>query len=1262
MHILTGRQIGLETDGEAVDLGQSPGDIVVLSAADTEIAGLAAARATIGDAFPTTRLANWMALAHPYSIDLYSENILAQARLIVIRLLGGPAYWQYGVDEARRIARANGIALAILPGDGKWDDSYFGLGTVPGDTARRLWSYLAEGGAANYRNFLACAASIIGAGDEPPPAIAVPTCGQYDHPEGGGKTNPPSGQPVVAISFYRALFQSGQTAAIDALCVALAARGLTPLPIFVSSLKSANDAVHVRDLFAKHQPALVLNATAFAIGSANNPGGSTPLDEGRRPVLQITFSGTSRDAWLESTRGLSARDLTMNVVMPELDGRLITRAVSFKEPGALDPLTECQPVRQVPDENRIAFVADLARRWVTLGTTSATDKRVAILLSNYPNKNGRIGNGVGLDAPVSTINVLSSMRSAGYRITGAPQTSGDLMALLLAGPTNAVDSRRISSCQLSLDAYRTQFANLPETVRKLVSGRWGEPAGDPFVANDTFHLPAHRFGNVVIAIQPARGYNIDPKTSYHDPDLPPPHGYLAFYMWLREQFATDALIHMGKHGNLEWLPGKALALSQDCFPDAVLGPMPVIYPFIVNDPGEGAQAKRRIAATIVDHLMPPLARAESYGPAAALETLIDEYAAARAGDPRRAEPIAARILDLSRAHGFDADIGIQPGIAIDDALARLDEHICDLKELQIRDGLHILGSGPQGDQRAETLVALTRIPRGSGSADASLLRALANDLGLGDFDPLDCRFSKEWTGPRPQVMADLSEDPWRTCGDTVERLEFFAFDLTASGTCPPSMPATEAVLQVIRNEIAPALDGSGEREIDAVLSALAGGFVKPGPSGAPSRGRPDCLPTGRNFFSVDVRSVPTQAAWDLGWRSAAQLVERYTQDEGEWPKAMALTAWGTSNMRTGGDDIAQALALVGARPVWEPTSGRVTGIEVIPLSELGRPRIDITLRISGFFRDAFPDQIALFHTAVLAVAERDEPDDANPIAARIRTETSALIASGLTESEAANAAAFRIFGARPGAYGAGLQALIDEGIWATRGDLAEAFLEWSAYAYGGGAEGVGAASELKSRLSNVDAVVQNQDNREHDILDSDDYYQFEGGLAAAVETVKGSAPRIFHNDHSRPERPVIRGLDEEIARVVRGRAANPKWIAGQMRHGYKGAFEMAATVDYLFAFAATTNCVRHHHFDQLYDAYYADEAVRAFIAEHNPPALREIAARFCEAVDRGLWAPRQNSAYDRLRQSANIEPLEAAPARDKTGQPAPRQSTGGELA
>jgi len=1231
LHILTGQTRGLEAADEAVDLQQSPGEIVILTAADTEIAGLAAACRQLPEGFPSVRLANWMALTHPFSVDLYAENVLCGARLIVLRLLGGASYWRYGVEEVLRLARGRGVPVALLAGDANWDAELAGQGTLPPEEAEILFGYLAEGGAVNLKNGLRYCAHLIGRDGHPPLAEHLPTAGLYDW---CAKADPETDKPCMAIVFYRALVQSGQTEPVDALCRALADRGLRPLPIFVSSLKSAADAAFLSQQFDDAGPDLVLNATAFALSKAGSAFAGTVLDDCRRPVLQVTFAGVGEEQWAQSSRGLSPKDLTMNVVLPELDGRIITRAVSFKEEGAWDARTECRPVRFRAKADRIQFVADLARSWIGLSRKDNADKHVAIVLSNYPNRDGRIANGVGLDAPASTVELLKAMEDAGYAIAGAPDSSDDLMTCLLAGRTNSGQSSEpvAEDHTLDLDAYRETFDRLPQSVRAEIEERWGDPEDDPFYTNGRFEISVRQYGNVVVGVQPARGYNIDPKATYHDPALVPPHGYFAFYTWLKNRFGADAIVHMGKHGNLEWLPGKALALSSSCYPEAVLGPVPLIYPFIVNDPGEGAQAKRRISAVIVDHLMPALARAEAHGAAVELEQLIDEFAGAQLTDPPRAAKLAKSALDLACLHGFDQDLGFDARADPEAALTSLDEHLCDLKELQIRDGLHTLGQSPVAGLRSETLVSLVRVPRGSADGETSILRALAADLGFAGFDPLDCSMAQEWAQERPSQLLDLSPDPWRTNGDMVERLELLSSALVSGSTQPePAWTRTRSVLTLIAGEIAPALDGSGKAELEAVLSALSGGFVTPGPSGAPSRGRADCLPTGRNFFSVDVRAVPTPTAWDLGWRSANLLAERYFQDEGEWPKAMALTVWGTSNMRTGGDDIAQALALIGVRPVWEPSSGRVTGVEVISLSELKRPRIDVTLRISGFFRDAFPAQISLFHEAVQAVSALDEPSEANPAAARIRSEMSEMAASGMEEDEARKAACFRIFGSKPGAYGAGLQALIDEGIWSQRADLATAFLEWSAYAYGGGAEGSGVRNLLEKRLKVTDAVVQNQDNREHDILDSDDYYQFEGGLASAVETLKGEAPLIYHNDHSRPERPVIRALDEEMARVVRGRAANPKWIAGVMRHGYKGAFEMAATVDYLFAFAASTNAVQSHHFDQLYDAYLADASVMEFIAEHNAPALHEMAERFREAIDRGLWAPRRNSTYDELK-------------------------------
>ncbi|WP_346896413.1 cobaltochelatase subunit CobN [uncultured Roseibium sp.] len=1239
MHILASQTRRIDDGGDAVDLGQLPADILFLSAADTELGSFAAAHHGLGEDRASLRLASIMALGHPYSVDLYAEQTVAGSKLVAVRLLGGIEYWRYGVERLEEEARASGVKLILVPGDDKWDEALASRSTVPLEEARRFWRYCVEGGSGNYANALRFLGFLAGKGEDPLPPVPLPRAGIYlpgmtapDMDMLKGTWADPA-RPVAAITFYRALVQGAQTAPVDALVAALDRAGINALPVFVSSLKEAESAAVLESLFAAAKPDVVINATAFAVSKAGVAHETTPLDAPGKPVLQVVFSSSSKEGWEESDQGLSIRDLAMHVVLPEVDGRILSRAVSFKEEGAYDEATQSTPVRFTPVPDRIDFVAGLAANWAKLSHVPARNKKTALILANYPNKDGRLANGVGLDTPASCTGLLQAMGRAGYDVGEAPATSKTLMDVLTSGVTNALEGRgaRTSYQSLSVVDYQAAFARLPRSVREQVIERWGAPEDDPHVVDGTFRLALHRFGNQVVGIQPARGYNIDPKDTYHDPDLVPPHHYFAFYIWLREVFSADAVVHLGKHGNLEWLPGKALALSQGCYPEAVLGPVPNIYPFIVNDPGEGAQAKRRTSAVIVDHLTPPLTRAESHGVSGELEILLDEYYLASGVDPRRLKALTRDILDVAARHGLDKDIGLTADMDETTRLARLDAHLCDLKELQIRDGLHVLGESPEGGLLTDLLVALARVPRGAEPHQDSLQRALARDLGFDGFDPLDCDFSDAWAGPRPAALTDLSDDPWRSAGDTVERIELLAQKLVSGEQAPEKdWFATHAVLGEIETRLKPAVIGSGRAETQAVLTALSGGFVVPGPSGAPTRGRPDVLPTGKNFYSVDVRAVPTETAWRLGQQSAGLVAERYFQEEGEWPTALVLTCWGTANMRTGGDDIAQALALIGARPVWEAGSGRVTGFEILSLAELGRPRIDVTLRVSGFFRDAFPHQIDLFDSAVRAVAALEEPEEANPIAARVLRDRIKFEAEGLDADESRHRSGFRVFGSKPGAYGAGLQALIDEGIWDERGDFADAFLDWGGYAYGGGAAGTAARGELETRLSAVDAVLHNQDNREHDLLDSDDYYQFEGGLAATVETLKGAVPKVYHNDHSRPERPVVRSLSEEIGRVVRGRAANPKWIAGVMRHGYKGAFEMVATLDYLFAFAATTRAVGDHHFDQLFEAYLEDDRVREFLQDANPAGLSEMIARFQEAIDRGLWTPRRNSTHARL--------------------------------
>ncbi|BAE53231.1 cobaltochelatase subunit CobN [Paramagnetospirillum magneticum] len=1225
MHLLA-TQAGTISDGtEAIDLGQSPADMVVLSAADTELAALAAAFGAWSDAPFSLRLANLTRLAHHMSVDLYVEQVVAKARLVVVRLLGGRSYWPYGIEQIASACRRNGVALALLPGADQPDPDLAADSTLAPEAIERLWAYLLHGGPDNCRSFLAYGASLIGHPAEWLEPRPLPQAGLY------GDSDPRDGRPRALVVFYRALVLAGDTAPVDALLAGLRGQGLAASALFVHSLKDPVSAALTRTLLAETPPDVIVNATGFAVSSPGRAE-STPFDAADCPVLQVILAAGTREAWAAGNQGLGPRDIAMNVALPEVDGRIITRAVSFKQ-ARRDEATQCDLATHGPVADRIDHVAKLAANWARLRRKAPSERRVALVLANYPNRDGRIGNGVGLDTPAGTVRVLEALAEAGYGVTNIPGSGNALIELMQAGATN--DWRALAHRErretLSLPDYLAWFQSQPRSLQDKVTARWGAPEADPFFAKGEltcgdFILPASRFGLVTVAVQPARGYNIDPSSSYHDPDLVPPHNYLAFHAWIQDGFRADAVVHMGKHGNLEWLPGKALALSAECFPEAALGPLPHLYPFIVNDPGEGTQAKRRAAAVIIDHLTPPLTRAESYGPLRELERLVDEYYEAAGVDPRRLTMLRREILTLSAATGLDADLGISRNDAPDEALKKLDNHLCELKELQIRDGLHIFGLSPAGDQLTDLLVALARVPRGAAAEAASLPRALAADLGLDGFDPLDCTPGEPWTGPRPDALG--GESPWRSHGDTVERLEALSRALIAGERLPePGWTRTIPVLQWIDGHLRPVVQCCGQAEIEGLLTGLAGCFVAPGPSGAPTRGRPDVLPTGRNFYSVDTRAVPTPAAWSLGWKSAQLLLERHLQEHGDWPRALALTAWGTSNMRTGGDDIAQALALLGVKPRWDVGSNRVAGFEILPATVLDRPRIDVTLRVSGFFRDAFPNLIDLFDSASRAVAALDEPADINPLAARVQAERTRLEAEGASAEQAARQAGFRVFGSMPGAYGAGLQALIDEKGWATRADLAESYIAWGGWAYGAGTEGEAGHTLFRQRLSRVEAVVHNQDNREHDLLDSDDYYQFEGGLAAAVETASGTAPTIWHADHSRPESPRIRTLDDEIARVVRARVVNPKWIQGVMRHGYKGAFEMAASVDYLFAFAATTKAVKDHHFDLVAEAYLGDEAVLDFLKANNPAALAEIRARLNEAIQRGLWHPRRNSSY-----------------------------------
>ncbi len=1102
MHLLATSSTTLDDIVEAVDLRQPPGDIVVLSFADSDLAGLAAAWAMDKETLPSVRLAHLRDLRHPMSVDVWTERVAMHAKVIVVRLLGGLDWWRYGVERLSSLARQHGIVLAVLPGEDRDDPRLAEASTLPERELEALLQFFREGGRENLRALLRRVASHAGFRLEAPEPRPVPRTAGYLPGEGAVDLDRlaarlPAGQPVVPIIFYRSILLTGDTAPIDALCDALAARGLAPAPLVIISLKDSAAADFILTALARLDPAVIITTTAFAAGCGD--GESTPFDGRDAAVLQAVIATTKRAAWRDSARGLGASDLAMHVVLPELDGRVLLGAVAFKEPLPPQERLAFTAFANMPERDRIALVADRVAALLRLRSKPRAERRVAVLMPDYPGAPGRCGYAVGLDVPASIVALLSDLKEAGYAVARAPQTSRALLETLM------VPSRDAS---LPLDDYRRLVAALPADAIERVRATWGDPESDVDVHGDAFRFRARMFGNALVAFPPDRGRGADRRADYHDPTLPPRHALLAFGLWLRLVAKVDALIHMGAHGTLEWLPGKAVALTGSCFPELMVGSLPVIYPFIVSNPGEAAQAKRRIAAMTIGHLPPPLVEGGLSSDARELERLIDEYAQADGLDRRRRDRLTRLILDQAEKTGLATEARVTSDDHPDDALRRIDAWLCDLKDLAIKDGLHVYGREP------------------------------------------------------PNVRD-------------------------------------------------PAWQASAAAERAAILGALDVRRIGPGPAGSPARGRRDVLPTGRNLFVADPRTLPTPTAMELGRLAADEMIRSYMQAHGEMPRASVIDLWGSATLRTGGEEIAQGLASMGCRPVWDHTTGRVTGLEVVPIAAMGRPRIDVTWRISGLFRDLFPGLIALLDAAARAVAARNESDDENPLAAARRT-------SGMDDRQAVA----RIFGTAPGAYGAGVEDLLGSDI--DREKLGTAYLAAGSHAYGG-PEGDAALAPgaFETRVATADLLVHCAEDPARDLLEGSEDVAFIGGFAAAAAAL-GRSPDLIVLDTTDPRRPRARPLTAALARIVRSRATSPQFIAGHMRHGPRGAAEFAETIDRLVDFAGATDAVPTSLFELVYDAYVADALVREFLVRENPAAAAAIAARLEGARRRGLWHPRRN--------------------------------------
>jgi cobaltochelatase CobN len=1178
--------------------------VLLLSTSDTDLITARASGANYRWANPARLLTDEL------------PDLLAGADVVVVRILGGYRAWQDGIDAVL----ASGVPAVVVSGEQSPDADLIERSTVPAGIALQAHIYLAQGGLPNLRQlhaFLSDTVLMTGFGFAPPQS--TPTWGTLSRPDLGNTG------PTIAVLYYRAQHLAGNIGYVEALCAAIEAAGGRALPVYCASLRTAES-----DLLETLTQADAMVVTVLAAGGVKPATAAAGGDDESWdvehlaaldvPILQGLCLTSPRRQWHDNDDGLSPLDVATQVAIPEFDGRIITVPFSFKE------IDDEGLIAYVADPERCARVAGLAMRHAELRRVTAADKRVAVVFSAYPTKHARIGNAVGLDTPASAVALLKAMREHGYQIGDVPGVEADdgdalIHALIERGgqdPDWLNDGHLAGNpIRVSADDYRAWYATLPAELADAVQQHWGPPPGNLFV--DRTHNPdgdiviaAMRAGNVVLVVQPPRGFGENPVAIYHDPDLPPSHHYLAAYQWLGRGFANSfdahAVVHLGKHGNLEWLPGKTLGMSAACGTDAALGDLPLIYPFLVNDPGEGTQAKRRAHAVLVDHLIPPMARAETYGDIARLEQLLDEHAAVAALDPGKLPAIRQQIWTLIRAAKMDHDLGLSERPAdesFDDMLLHVDGWLCEIKDVQIRDGLHILGQTPTGEAELNLVLAILRARQLFGGEHS--VPGLRQALGLAE-DGSDERSSVDEAEGRARALVEALQ---RTGWDpgAVDRLT--------------DDPDVAVVLRFAATEVVPRLSGTGD-EIDQVLRALDGRFIPAGPSGSPLRGLVNVLPTGRNFYSVDPKAVPSKLAWETGVALADSLLARYREDYGAWPRSVGLSVWGTSAMRTAGDDIAEVLALLGVRPVWDDASRRVVGMTPVSPSELGRPRIDVTVRISGFFRDAFPHVVTMLDDAVRLVADLDESDDENYVRAHAQAD--------LAQHGDRRRSTTRVFGSKPGTYGAGLLQLIDSRNWRDDADLAQVYTAWGGFAYGRGLDGRPATDDMNRQYRRIAVAAKNTDTREHDIADSDDYFQYHGGMVATVRALTGQAPAAYIGDNTRTDAIRTRTLSEETTRVFRSRVVNPRWMNAMRRHGYKGAFEMAATVDYLFGYDATAKVMADWMYEELTDRYVLDPENRKFMSESNPWALHSMAERLLEAAGRGMWDQPQPATLDGLRQ------------------------------
>ncbi len=1214
---------------------QPSADILFLSSAQSDITTLANSlnNPSLKNLEGRIRALPLQAISHQSQIDHYLSTTAKKSRLIIVRLLGSRSHWSYGLEQlCAWQKKEKGRNIFILSATFEQEIELNHLSSIDLKIINSFSSLLREGGTENFSILLEYVQEMI-CNDKEEINIDLAAKILEDPLRWDWKNDP--GYKVGIIG-YKSLYQSGNIELFKELNSRLRKLGICPRVLFVSGLREYAVQKGIISLFKKEELRVLITATSFSsLNSGDNLDKASLWKDLNIPVLQVLTSTKSYKDWNSSTYGLNSQDLTLQIALPEIDGRITTKPCGFRE--VIDnnhhlstTITSLQPFSE-----GLEWIANHTKAWLKLQTTEPKHKRISLILANYPISNARIANGVGLDTPESTLSILNWLREYGCDLGSEllPETGTELMKTLLRYRTNNPETNHLKPLTyLCMNEYLELWSNLPIEAQEKVKLKWGDPTEAIDQEDNGFAINGIMFGNVVILIQPNRGYNPDDLLDIHSPILPPPHRYIAQYLWVKHIFKSNLIVHVGKHGSSEWLPGKSVGLSPICFPSLILSDIPHIYPFIVNDPGEGSQAKRRGNAVILDHLTPPLGRANLYGEYLRLENLLDEYYETKELSSERTNELELKLRNCFDKLKLTSNL-YQDNTDFIETINSAESYLCELKNRQIRTGLHVLGRNPPPSQLLELLLSIIRCPT---SEHKGFTQKIAELMGF-RIDPWSDNTDELLNTDDRLTALKNNINSTETVGDLIDWIECQALLLlnklldiqdqeslesisTSSLNCQlitwAENSEADIYLNYIKNDVWQRLLKSSISEKKSFISMVKGDRIEPGPSGAPSRGRVHVLPTGRNFYSVDLRSLPTETAWDIGRRSAELLLDMYLQENGVHLTKIALSVWGTSTMRNGGEDISQLLALTGIQPVWDGPTRRLLDLEVIPLSVLGRPRVDVLLRISGFFRDAFPQLIDLVNKAQAMASKLDEPNELNPLSASYRK----------------YGHQGRIYGSSPCAYGTGIQELIQSGNWNKRNDLADTFISWSQWRYDKScSEPIADKKGLEERLKNIEVVLHNQDNREHDILDSDDYYQFQGGIAASVEKLSKTKPKVIFGDLSKAEKPTFCDLSKEIEKVVRSRMLNPKWIDGIKSHGYKGAFEMSASIDYLFGYDATTGMVPDRCYDLIMEEWLVNDSLIDFLKDRNPWALRDICERLLEAHNRDLWNTAESEMIELLK-------------------------------